>query len=223
MDNLPTEATENYKDGFPMLHLDFSSPTMDWPKKFERYLHSIPSADLSCQIMNGPEAKPLKAKSFLVSDRTVLSLDEYEECNARVREHLAKYEHPPLVQWAPKPGIDYHQFRGAGCDRKKFHCAGNLHALPPQKGIPGFQRISFIKWGLNCYQSIPVSMSTPYPAKDANHDSFFDNFSPLVEKYLKNHCQQGADVKIDFGIWAYEGIALPSRKIMVISIFDIPP
>ena len=194
---------------------------MDWPRKFERYLHSIPSAHLSCQIMNGPEAKPLKAKPFLDSDRKILSFDEYEEHNVRVREHLAKYDHPPLVQWAPKPGIDYHQFRGEGCDRMKFYCAGNLHALPPQKGIPGFQRISYIKWGSQFYRSHPPSTSNLHPVRDDNHDSFFDNSSPLVEHYLKTHSQLGMEPELDSWTWAYEGIVLPGGKIMVVSIYDV--
>lgn len=43
----------------------------------------------------------------------------------------------------------YINFGGSGYDRDHFHCAGHLHALPPQQGIPGWQHITLMKYGLD--------------------------------------------------------------------------
>lgn len=43
----------------------------------------------------------------------------------------------------------YLTFEGSGYDRDHFHCAGHLHALPAQQGIPGWQRITLMKYALD--------------------------------------------------------------------------
>ncbi len=43
----------------------------------------------------------------------------------------------------------YLNFEGSGYDRDHFHCAGHLHALPAQHGIPGWQRITLMKYALD--------------------------------------------------------------------------
>ncbi len=40
-------------------------------------------------------------------------------------------------------------FEGTGVDRDPFHCTGQLQALPPQHGIPGWQRITLMKYFLD--------------------------------------------------------------------------
>lgn len=42
-------------------------------------------------------------------------------------------------------------FEGSGLDRDQFHCAGQLQALPPQQGIPGWQRITLMKYELDAH------------------------------------------------------------------------
>lgn len=42
-------------------------------------------------------------------------------------------------------------FEGSGFDRDYFHCAGHLQALPPQHGIPGWQRITLMKYDLDAH------------------------------------------------------------------------
>lgn len=37
-------------------------------------------------------------------------------------------------------------FVGLGKDRNIYHVKGRVHAIPPQQGIPGFQRISMVKY-----------------------------------------------------------------------------
>lgn len=51
----------------------------------------------------------------------------------------------PLLPLA-EAGVDYHQCLGRGMDGSRFfNCAGNVHAVPTVEGIPGWQRITFIK------------------------------------------------------------------------------
>lgn len=37
-------------------------------------------------------------------------------------------------------------FFGLGFDGEHYHLHGRLHALPPQQGIPGFQRVTMLKY-----------------------------------------------------------------------------
>ena len=45
----------------------------------------------------------------------------------------------------------YLNFEGSGSDRDHFHCAGYLHAVSPQQGIPGWQRITLMKYALDAH------------------------------------------------------------------------
>ena len=52
---------------------------------------------------------------------------------------------PPLFPKAAL-GVDYHPFSGTGQDGpRRFNCVGNVHAVLPVEGIPGWQRISMMK------------------------------------------------------------------------------
>jgi hypothetical protein len=37
-------------------------------------------------------------------------------------------------------------FFGLGFDGKQYHFNGRIHAMPPQQGIPGFQRVTMMKF-----------------------------------------------------------------------------
>lgn len=43
------------------------------------------------------------------------------------------------------------KFEGFGRDRDVFDCVGHLQALPPQQGIPGWQRITLMKYALDLH------------------------------------------------------------------------
>ena len=59
---------------------------------------------------------------------------------------------PPPPPPKAKPGVDYHPFSGTGVDGSRaFNCVGNVHAVLPVEGIPGWQRISMMK----CYNGDP--------------------------------------------------------------------
>jgi hypothetical protein len=50
----------------------------------------------------------------------------------------------------PKTGIralpEVKDFFGLGFAEGQYHLNGRIHALPPQQGIPGFQRVSMMKY-----------------------------------------------------------------------------
>lgn len=54
---------------------------------------------------------------------------------------------PAPLQSTVEAGKHYHHFTGNGIDEgEKFKIRGNLHAVAPVEDIPGWQRISFMKW-----------------------------------------------------------------------------
>jgi hypothetical protein len=53
-----------------------------------------------------------------------------------LKDYLTNNESTPKVK----------DFFGLGSDERTYHFNGRLHAIPPQQGIPGFQRISMIKY-----------------------------------------------------------------------------
>ncbi|MCJ1478978.1 hypothetical protein MMC13_007662 [Lambiella insularis] len=111
----------------------------------------------------------------------------------------------------PKSGIDYHQFQGHGYGAGKFRCAGTVTALPPQGPnglIPGFQRITMMKWFDASDQDNPF-----FPTDD--HLDTSSQQSSIVEDFLQLMSLVGDLRNVDVDAWAYEGIVLPGGKIML--------
>ncbi|MCJ1373186.1 hypothetical protein MMC20_004413 [Loxospora ochrophaea] len=98
----------------------------------------------------------------------------------------------PVTTSAPPPvkDVDYAIFTGIGKDCDLFHCVGVLHPLPPQLGISGWQRITFLK----VYDSTLV---------DAG---FHPDEADLTRIPLN---------LIEDGYWAYEGAVLPGGNMML--------
>jgi hypothetical protein len=53
-----------------------------------------------------------------------------------LKDYLTNEEYNPEVK----------DFFGLGYDGEEYHLHGQLHALPPQQGIPGFQRVTMVKF-----------------------------------------------------------------------------
>jgi len=104
------------------LNFNPSNPT-PWPPEFETHLHSIP-----------PRSHPL--------DASINSSVPKRARNAKTSEQIQP-SNPDTT--APQ----YLSFEGSGFDRDHFHCAGHVHALPAQHGIPGWQRITLMKYVLD--------------------------------------------------------------------------
>lgn len=77
----------------------------------------------------------------------------------RKTKNREKTTPPPPLFPTVTHGVDYHQFLGHGKDgHHAFKCAGNVHAIPPVEGIPGWQRITLMKTQTDgkqwCYEGV---------------------------------------------------------------------
>ncbi|MCJ1365269.1 hypothetical protein MMC16_004390 [Acarospora aff. strigata] len=86
--------------------------------------------------------------------RSILSFSHHHDqpLNNPAQKNLRNAEtnqHKPPASSTGGEKPRYLNFEGSGFDRDHFHCAGHLHALPPQHGIPGWQRITLMKYALD--------------------------------------------------------------------------
>ena len=210
----------DFDDGFQTLELDFSrdANTVPYPKVFDSHLHSFPSATLCHELRRLSKPKitipaPMRttrAQTALFRESGLPS-PEYMSYDPR-RQHNVW---PPISISAtvsnrappsptsptsnfPRPLKDhnYLQFSGSGADALPFQCSGILHPLRPQHGIPGWQRITMMK--------------------------YFDPISPVsspatssMGTFPSHGFDLNDDISINEGCWAYEGIVLPGGMIML--------
>ena len=87
-----------------------------------------------------------------ISTNTPEEWQELEEFFSKAPASMTTRDRP-YVKKRPSPlqnaraGEDYHHFTGKGLDvGEEFKVRGNLHAVGPVEGIPGWQRITFMKW-----------------------------------------------------------------------------
>ena len=116
----------DHHDGFQTLELDFSPQAnrARWPRVFESHLHAMPTETL-CRILDQSSSSSSNTKP------------------PRPRAPLQQQQQQSSP---PKSGIHFHHFTGSGTDSETFHCSGILHPLPPQEDIPGWHRISMMKY-----------------------------------------------------------------------------
>lgn len=207
----------DFEDGFQTLELDFTSSAnvVPFPKIFDSHLNSFPSPDVCQEIhrlskpkkkVQGP-ARVFHPRAPPVHSRdTGLPSPKHTPDNPP-RQHVirlpipihatAAEDMPPTPtspvfdHTKPRKGHNYLQFSGLGADALPFHCTGILHPLPPQHEIPGWQRITMMKY----------------------FDPISPNNSPAI--LPNNGFHLAEDVSINDGCWAYEGVVLPGGMIML--------
>lgn len=149
-----TDVVE-YEDGFKTLDLDFTVTNCEpWPGLFEEHLHGVPSASLLISLDETLAFEKRQAPTALLisppytpgSLITPVSLLSAPSITPLSYPSLPANSQPfkPAIREA-KAASDYLQFSGTGVDREPFHCAGILHAIPPQEDIPGWQRITMMQ------------------------------------------------------------------------------
>lgn len=100
------------------------------------------------------------------------------------------------------PTASHIQFAGTGHNPAFFNCSGVIHAIAPQHGIPGWQRITMMKkWT----KFDPALSDSQFPQPD---DASGKGFA----LYSKGDAE---DRVVDERCWAYEGVVLPGRMIML--------
>ena len=195
-DHVIIDSIDHHEDGFQTLELDFSAETYTpWPEVFDQELKSLPTPHLLQKL------RKFSAETNRRADTVYPSPPPTPAAKAKVNS----------VKKA-QPGSDYLQFSGTGIDADPYFCSGILHALPPQCGVPGFQRISMMK-------VFPPDMSSASP-QHASATSASDPFSSSTSSSSNNSFDNTTSLEglnaastlppmVDEACWAYEGVVLP--------------
>ena len=167
----------DYGEEFKTLELEFTpAECAPWPQVFEDHLHSIPQPSFLENLLNHHESRIERAKE----------LHPWEIIDGE-RSHFDPKAIGTSTAAKLEEGRDFLPFIGTGVDDRPFRCSGIVHALPMVQGIPGWQRITFMKYFTG---ADPASLTDPYypPFYNVNEDS--------------PH-------------WAYEGVVLPGGHMML--------
>ncbi|KAG8533295.1 uncharacterized protein KY384_002078 [Bacidia gigantensis] len=236
--DMPIPDALDCEGGFQTLLIDsLPDHKVLWPAAFENHLSALPSEQLldilateqqdppatrrskrtprQCRYTTPP---PLHESAFLTS--------MYNKSPVLPPMKSTKSERKAV----PIPGKDYLQFGGSGQDLSCFHCTGITHKLPPQSGIPGWQRVCMMKYGSDidslrsATSSGPFSSSSPgFLAASSSKTSISSSTNNLYQGVVPNpnpFAMTSDNSLDDIGIidddcWCYEGIILPGGKIMV--------
>ena len=219
----------DHHDGFQTLELDFEPEAnrARWPKIFESHLNAMPPknlcmrldkfskmnrpADIQVPRQGQPPEEPLSPPGTPGVNRVDIELP------------LPPTQKPisPTSPTFPKRGVHYHQFSGSGNDAEPFHCRGILHPLPPQQQIPGWHRISMMKYfdPLAHPASMPPQTGStwaPFQSPPSEGNVPYVPYKPTGAGYnVGDKYQVDDDAQINPGCWAYEGVVLPGGMIML--------
>lgn len=199
--------TIDSKDGFQTLTLDFSPPpSISFPDVFERHLQSLPPPALVHALQNPRPTQKVTRSGVRHVQGPSANIKPSRKKSPRHKKPPTPS--PPTTPRrkanlpTPKPGRDYLLFSGSGHDAEHFHCIGHVHPLPPQFGIPGWQRITLMKY----FDPPLASPSSSVPASP-------NPFAAAAGDVGEGLGWDGAEV--DDGCWAYEGVVLPGGKIVL--------
>lgn len=242
----------DYHDGFQTLELDFSpaSNTTSWPRAFESHLDAMPPLRLCKQLDHINKPKKARNVTYFVDVESDILPEEMLETPPstpgviRVDITLPLPDKilplsapltPPLKSL--QHGVHYHRFSGSGTDAERFHCNGILHPLMPQYDIPGWSRISLMKYfdPDTAGDSSPATQS--YSSGSHSPNGSFEGISPTSSQSSNSSAatwpypldkpgsftpinsarfpQADEDFNVTYGCWCYEGVALPGGKIIL--------
>ena len=180
----------DYGQDFQTLELDFApAECVPWPQVFEDHLHSIPQSSSLEHSPNQHEGEIERAEEMHhwepVDEEGEIERAEEMHRWETVDEVRSPFGAPTLAK--AEQGRDFLPFIGTGVDGRPFRCSGIVHVMPKVQGIPGWQRITFMKYFTN---ESPASQTDPcYPP-------FYD-------------------IHEDSPHWAYEGVVLPGGHMLL--------
>lgn len=180
------DTIDHSEDGFQTLEFDFTPENCPpWPAVFDEHLNSFPSPALLRKLSKYTTETEQRPESGYLSPPPTPGSESREDAQCA-----------------------YFPFSGAGIDADPYICSGIIHALPPQHGIPGWQRITMMKmFGLNS-SGITSSQQAinPFASSSSSNNThgLSGGFSTNVIPAL-----------IDESCWAYEGVVLPGGMIML--------
>jgi len=228
---------------FSTLQLDFSplGNSVAWPQVFEEHLHALPPVSL-CSLLSpvsksprhGHAGRNLRCSNIMTRSTTANSMrldnppstptEIAPQGHSRTANTQPSTPPPSPPITCPRKGIDYIQFSGSGTDCDNYCCSGILHPLPPQHGIPGWQRLSMMKFtALQPSISSDGSSSSP-SSGSATTSSSSTASSPTSTEVLESEgaitdffgtSEDDYDIEIDEQTWAYEGIVLPGGAMIL--------
>ncbi|KAL9101466.1 MAG: hypothetical protein Q9163_003281 [Psora crenata] len=230
----PIADAIDYDDGFQTLNLDFSRMVnhLSWPAVFEQHLHGLPPNPLCRrleQCFKHHHHQRLGSADIEIL-KSPLKLEASLQPNPSIYPSVRRPDIPTAAvsEPGPKPHRHYIQFSGSGKDYGPFHCTGILHNLPPQFDIPGWQRVTLMKYLVQS-DSISASLgasSSPSPTFSATSSilsasSNASGMSAPPSDHAGNpfgYHEDGGDdedVMLDEHCWCYEGVVLPGGKIIL--------
>lgn len=167
----------DYGEDFKTLEIEFTpAECVTWPQVFEGHLRSIPQSSFLGKLPNHHECK-IEGAEELHPWEIIVDERSHSDPKAVGTPTLAKVEE----------GHDFLPFIGTGIDDRPFRCSGIVHALPKVEGIPGWQRITFMKY---------FTGADPASLTDPSYPPFYN-------------------IHEDSPHWAYEGVVLPGGHMML--------
>ena len=214
---------------------------MKWPAVFERHLHALPQNQLLGLIRplqwkassgSASPVSPRRSGRGCHRDHRISSSISWD--NLLPEPDLATTTSEPKIapsknkdKSLPKPGKDYIIFTGSGRDIAPYQCTGVIHNLPAQSGIPGWQRLSMMKFNTNV--SSPTSSFDSSSSSAPSTHAFSTTSSAsslssapaigqtsLVDPFQWTDHSDPSDMFIvDDECWCYEGVILPGGKVIL--------
>lgn len=245
--------TIDFYDGLQTLELDFSPAAncTPWPKVFESHLKALPPLPLCKKLDKLVKPDPqANLMSSLHSNQAIWpettpntpsgtsGTPSRQDITFSAPDNILQLSAAPTpTLTSPRRGVHYQQFIGSGRDAEPYHCNGILHPLPPQHGIPGWHRITMMKYFDPAEEEEPPSPSSPSSAgttspynlsPTTSHSSCTSSNKTSPAKWPHPVEKPGSftpvnrfpqidyeSMDVDNGCWAYEGVVLPGGKIML--------
>jgi len=245
--------TIDFYDGLQTLELDFSPAAncTPWPKVFESHLKALPPLPLCKKLDKLVKPDPqANLMSSLHSNQAIWpettpntppgtsGTPSRQDITFSAPDNILPLSAAPTpTLTSPRRGFHYQQFIGSGRDAEPYHCNGILHPLPPQHGIPGWHRITMMKYFDPAEEEEPPSPSSPSSAgttspynlsPTTSHSSCTSSNKTSPAKWPHPVEKPGSftpvnrfpqidyeSMDVDNGCWAYEGVVLPGGKIML--------
>ena len=216
---------ENDK-AFHSMDFDFSPQgnTVAWPKAFEDHLHAMPSTQ-HCLEFEQEARKNLRRKVLdargvdlvPVTSKRIKLTTLHTNIGSPLPSPSALSPVSPQTPtfaptlMAPRKGRDYLPFCGTieAQGKDVYGTSGILHNIKDQEGIPGFQRVSFMKFKMNVPDFSAASTSNAVP--------YTPSLPPTsaVSTHFPFGTEDDDDMQVTENTWCYEGIVLPGGHMIL--------
>ena len=236
----PIPDAIDYDEGFQTLVLDPVPSRLKWPAVFEDHLNAIPPAPVLGQLETQESHESTSARRSSRGSHRHRHVHAGFTCDNLLPDAGTSSSKPPSPKHRAKSpaklGKDYVVFTGAGRDLGPYQCSGVVHNLPPQSGIPGWQRLCMMKYTADPSPPSSQSSSPPSSSPNSSPSAYSAKPSSSSVSSLSSITSNGHGVLggqgtnpfqwlgddahddpmyVDNDCWCYEGIVLPGGKIIL--------